>query len=608
MARLIAHRGPDDEGFVYLGERNGRLQSMPENGPWAIGLAHRRLSILDLSPAGHQPMQYRDRYWTVYNGEAYNYLEVRAELEKLGHRFQSGSDTEVLLAACAQWGPDFIQRFRGMWALAIVDTVEQSLLFTRDRTGIKPLFIWETGDYLAAASEIKAFMELPGFLPRLNADMAVSMIQMGNHPSGTSFFEGVRVFPPGRIRTLNLRKMAWEQEKSYWFPEKVAVNRGFDHQSAGEAFKAKLAESISLHLRSDVPVGAALSGGLDSSTLAAWMVNQRKPNDPPVHTFSTMLGGDDIRSDRPYIETMNRVLKASPHFDEPSWEQAEQDLERFIWSQDEPVPNASMLMGYSIARLVARAQVVVVINGQGADELLAGYWPMYLYYLQNEARQANLRPLVTHALAAAKKSGNRLLLSELFIRGKIFFRRSRGGIRFEPRGHYQREVVYRTREMLRQTQDHFRLFALRESSLPNLLRYEDRNSMAFSVEGRYPYLDHELIELCLSFPMELLFKDGWTKYPLRLAAEGMLPKEITWRKTKYGWESPQHRWFHQEARPMLEAWLNSIRPAWDIVERESARKVAENAWKTRDLATAESVFQLYLFDRWLERFNVRTAQ
>src|SRR5579875_2213019 len=389
MLAAISHRGPDDEGMVFLSHEVRRWRVCSETeAHWSVALGSRRLSILDLSSGGHMPMTYREQLWIVYNGEVYNFVELRTELKKLGYSFRSSSDTEVILAAYSAWGTECFARFRGMWGLIIFDNQCNEVILCRDRLGIKPLYFWQGAGQIVIASEIKQFHWLPGFIPRLNIASAVEYLQTGYEEPERSFFRDVQVVPAGCWLRIPLNTLVPSTPVSYWFPERVAM-MVTDADEAGKLFVDKLRESVRLHLRSDVPVGCALSGGMDSSAIAALVDACRDERDIPLHTFSCIFPGDTL-NEQEYVEAMLAHIHAQPHYVTPQVGHFLNELDTFLYMHDEPVGSLSVYASYCIARLMREAGISVTLNGQGGDELLAGYWQSYFLHLRALARQGHI--------------------------------------------------------------------------------------------------------------------------------------------------------------------------------------------------------------------------
>jgi asparagine synthase (glutamine-hydrolysing) len=606
MRDEVAYRGPDDKGSVFLSRsRSGWAEVIPQESDWEVGLAHRRLSILDLTSAGHQPMAYGGRFWLVYNGEVYNFLELRTELERLGYTFRSSSDSEVILAAYSEWGPDCFRRFRGMWGLIILDCVRNQAILSRDRLGIKPLYMWREHGIIAVASEIKQFLYIPGFSRRIDIEAADEYLRTGYETAGRTLFRDVEPVKAGSWVRIPLDVLRPMEVREYWNPERVKVTVK-DPDNAATLFGDKLRECVRLHLRSDVPVGCALSGGLDSSSIAVLIKTLNNGHSDSLHTFTSTFPGDAM-DEREYAEAVVAKINATPHFVTPNPVAFLEDLDRFLWIHDEPVGSLQIYASYCVARLTREAGVPVTLNGQGSDELFSGYWQLYFLHLRELWKQGQLFTLAKHFTGALIGDGNPALFGQIPLMIRRYGKRRKPSIQTTLRKTPVGKTANILEEILTLDEQSRRVYEIRHMFLPRLLKWDDRNSMAFSVEGRYPFLDHELIELCLSFAPQTLYRHGWTKYPLRLALKNDLPRKILQRRSKFGFEVPQDKWVCGKLQPVLESWLGSERPVWNHVEREDIRRLAEQSWRLngKQDEPGEALFRTFIFDRWLEIFGVQ---
>ena len=604
MTEAVRHRGPDDSGTTYLALGSAGIDELGESPDreWRVALGHRRLSILDLSEAGKQPMCYRGRLWLTYNGEIYNYVELRQQLERLGHRFRSHSDTEVVLAAYDEWGPDCFRRFRGMWGLVLIDGKRQTAVLSRDRLGIKPLYLAEADGLLAVASEIKQFLSVPTIPIRPDEEVLADYLSTGYEQEGYTFFSTVTPLAPGTWLEVDLKTGAASAPQEYWFPERVEVSVD-DPREAGRLFRASFEESVRIHLRSDVPVGCALSGGLDSSSIAACVAQLTNGSAQKLETFSVTFPGC-ATDEESYARRVVEFVRSSPHYITPTPGQFLDDLDRLLWIHDEPVGSLAQYAAYALARLTRGAGVPVTLNGQGGDEVLGGYWQSYFMHLRHLMRSGRLLSLSGHVAGALLPGGN----PELPRQAPLMLRRYRsrhqagaGANRDSIRGQSANSTLRRLMDLNEQQR---RVFEIRQMYLPRLLKWDDRNFMAFSVEGRYPFLDHELIELALSFGPRSLYSRGWTKEPLRRGLQGVLPPSILRRRTKFGFETPQDAWLRGDLRPTLESWLQGDSPLWQYVEPLQARRLAADFWSARPKGEeqGQALLRLFLADRWLRVF------
>ena len=604
FTEAVAHRGPDGRGTLAFADAGGALRRLdsPDDADFAVGLGHRRLSILDLSEAGAQPMSSKDgKLHIVYNGEVYNHVELRAELEKEGFSFDSHCDTEVVLAAYARWGSDCFKRFNGMWALAILDLEKGRIVVSRDRFGIKPLYHLRHGGVLAFASEIKQFKTLPGFSREPNPDACVAYLVNGYEIPPETFIKGVKVFPAASFAEIPLEgaETADIQPKRFWFPEEIPLDHGARPEDAAAEIAALFENSVRLRLRSDVPVGSCLSGGLDSSAIFSTMGALE-----PETTFSAFSACfDDPRADeRPFMERVAAAVRSKHVKVFPAPEEFAADFADFLEKHDEPVGSVSMYAQYRVMKAAREAEAPVLLDGQGGDELFSGYWPTYFLHLDGLKRRGLYGKLLSHALGAAIPGGNPRLLWETFGTFAEYKRRSNLEFPFEIDSAKsavfgERAAAYqRYREM---SPEEYRIFELTELRLPRLLKWEDRNSMAFSIESRVPFLDINLVGKILSLPPEMNMRRGWTKFLFRKAMDGKLPKKIVWRKDKKGFETPQGKWLSKgPLNDFLVAWAEKKEHPVEEFVKTPFGKIAETAREGKFDAT--SMFRLQCLDAFLE--------
>lgn len=599
MVRLSKHRGPDDEGTLFFGP-DGLTQNAAPAPSWNVALGHTRLAVIDLSGAGRQPMRYGQSLWLTYNGEVYNYLELRSELQGLGWEFNTQSDSEVILAAYAAWGTNAFRRFRGMWALAILDTERQRVVFSRDRLGIKPLYIVRAADGLAVASEIKQFKALPNFQFKANHPAVAEYLKTGYENSRETLLVDVMPLQPGTWVSADVRDGRLTQPETFWEPNKISCTVT-EPREAAVVLKEALRETLLLHLRSDVPVGISLSGGLDSGAIAAMVSKSLGRHD--AHTFTCTFPGDR-RDERRFAEAARESLTGSASFVTPSPVEFQAQLREFTWAHDEPVGGLSVYAAYRLAREMRATGVIVTLSGQGADEALGGYIQSYWKYLRDLAVGGHPFGAAGHLWGALMPSGNPELWRAApgFIARLWSRRRQEDWVDGETAG--GRDLLA---ESFAIPTENWRQFEMLQLFLPRLLKWEDRNSMASAVEGRYPFLDHAFIEAALSTSPETCYSRGWTKYSLRLAMDGTLPESVRMRKDKNGFEVPEERWLRSELRPLIENWLQQDRPLWGRVDRARVARYCHAYWSGRSLSSglsAQTIFRLFSCDQWLDVFGV----
>lgn len=540
MRDRLAHRGPDGAGSWI-----GRTASGS-----AIGLAHRRLAILDLSDAAAQPMFSADRrYAIVYNGEIYNFIELREQLEQLGHQFRTRSDTEVLLASYIQWGPECLDRLNGMFGFAVWDEREQRLFVARDRFGEKPVFIAQIkGAGIAVASEMKALFAHPDVEIAVDPDQLKSYVRNKICESDPeTLFLGVRRLPPAHALLIESNGEVIRQWR-YWTPDYLAIGQDYDPDSAVEEFRMKLERSIEMRLRSDVAVGSSLSGGLDSSTIVGMLAGMRKAGSICTqNTFSARFDHDPTLSEGAQIDAVVARTKVNAFSTSPDPDRLVAECRAVHWHQEEPFASASIYLQYCVARLARENDTIVLLDGQGADELLAGYQHYFKTYQLDLSDRWQLRRLVRETRSFNDRlhrasldyadSARRFDRDIAFGLRRLLLKRLKP-MKLKPRPAREGMPPPRAGMRLRRQISE----ALLHHSLPALLRYADRNAMAFGRETRFPFLDYDLVDWCISLPDDALIRDGWQKLILRRAADGVLPEEIQWRADKVGYAAPQDVW------------------------------------------------------------------
>jgi asparagine synthase (glutamine-hydrolysing) len=618
LLQILHHRGPDDAGWLTFAPPEVRLgRGDPDDSPARALLIHRRLSILDLSAAGWQPMGLRDEQsYIVFNGEIYNYLELRRELQKLGKSFHTHSDTEVLLQALCTWGPDVLPRLVGMFAFAVLDTVDRTLFLARDCFGIKPLYYTYLPQGFAFASEIKALLRLPGVRRTVHSGRLYEYLRLGRTDHGpNTLFAGIRQLPAAHYLVIPLDDLRPADPVRYW---KLDCRPTLDlsPDEAAAALRERFLDNVRLHLRSDVPVGAALSGGIDSSAIVAGMRFLEPEVD--LHTFS-YIAADERLSEERWVDTAGKTAGATIHKVRTTPAELSADLDTLIAQQDEPFGSTSIYAQYRVFRLAREAGIKVMLDGQGADEMLAGYRFYQAARLATLLRRGHWRQSIRFLHRAAQQPGSsqrRLLLQAggLLAPALKPLALACAGKNLMPawlnRSWWQRQDMRLPRsrplhepEVLRRQLAQ----ALLETSLPMLLRFEDRNSMAHSIESRVPFLTTALVELVLQLPEEyLLDEDGVSKSIFRRALRGLVPDVILDRRDKIGFETPERAWL-LELRPWVEKTLNGVvaHAVPVLVHKEVVRH-----WQGVIAGKKAFDFQVWRwlnFLRWAELYDVSFA-
>ena len=598
MTTCLHHRGPDDEGFLLLNASGAHVyygDDTPHAGeataydasqehirqayqtPSVLAFGHRRLSIIDLSFSGHQPMSYRGRYWIVFNGEIYNFIELREDLIREGYSFSSTSDTEVIMAAYDHWGAACVQRFNGMWAFVIYDTQERTLFLSRDRFGIKPLYYYKDETHFIFASEIKAILQCDQVdtepnLAYCNAYLATGSREYGRETAFTNIFR----FDIASALELNLDDLAQSNLKPqrFWTIHPTTRIEAFDEAQArryAEQYYTLLDDAVRLRLRADVRVGSALSGGLDSSAIVYLVYQQLKQANrtEKQETFSTVWKSEGVQDcdESAYVDELADTFHLNSHQIEPRAEDVLAEHRKMVYAMDDPPPMPHM-GGWYTFKCATDNNIKVTLDGQGADELMGGY----LVYLANYLLDLPLLQLrkgyrVFTALPGVQRKHVWTGVVSNLVRRIVGWRGMQSLMTpLLKRAGAKNPIMHLMPLNL----------ALHESAqtvLVNLLHYGDSQSMAHSVESRLPYLDYRLVEFLAEVPAVYKLHAGWTKHIARLSMAGKLPDTITWRKDKMGWPDPIDFWFRGALKePLCRAvessvFLRQLGVGYDIRER-----------------------------------------
>lgn len=573
---LIAHRGPDSEGFYF--EKN-----------FAFG--HRRLSILDLSIDGHQPMNYLDKYTITYNGEVYNYLEIKEELIKYGYSFHSKTDTEVILASYDKWGEDCVHRFNGMWAFAIYDKEKEIIFCSRDRFGVKPFYYTEIDNKFVFGSEIKQLLEFHKYR-FVNKKILMDYLVIGleDHNNET-FFENIFKLQGSHNLIYDLKKNIFEIKRYYDIKNKE-IN--LDENSSVSMYQSKLNDSISLRLRSDVKVGTCLSGGLDSSSIAALAskIYKKDSNEKfvAIHAKSSEINSDESIFAKEVANNCNLDLNII----EPTKDEFINSINDVIYTQEEPFGGPSIFMQYFVMKKSKEIECTVLLDGQGGDETLVGYERYYPSYLMS----LGLFDLIKGFFNSSKNS--KLSKKQLFAYFVYFTKYKVRIKRLKIKNSFIKNKYFDLVSfdiLEKNSKNYLNLFELQHqeifyTQMPHLLRYEDRNSMRHSIETRLPFIDYTLVETALSIPNKYKIKDGWTKYILRRTVDKILPNNIVWRKNKFGFEAPTKSWLESIDNEIIRS-VNESKIINKISDSISFNKLDLNQkWKLFNISKWEEIYSV----------------
>ncbi len=570
MTDTIIHRGPDGFGYYY-GEK--------------FVFGHRRLSIVDLSDAGHQPMQYLNRYVITFNGEVYNHLELRKELEKNGYVFQSHTDTEVIMASYDFWGVDCLSKFNGMWAFVIHDRLKDKYFMSRDRFGKKPFYYYKDQEKFIFGSEIKVILAHPDVESKPNLKFLDSYVQNGaKEYIKETAFENIFRFDFSSYFEGSLEDIFENfNQNKFWEIKPNLSHEKFDEEKAKEYAKQYyelLEDAVRIRLRADVKVGSALSGGLDSSSIV-YLVNKllkEQDKEELQETFSSVYKSDGTQEcDESYfIDIMALKLGVHSNQIEPKEDEIPSQIEKMIWHLENP-PDNSLMSSWHTFKLVASTDVKVTLDGQGADEQLGGYLPYLLNYISSLS--------IVDMFSQAKKclqipNSNKYVFVGLCLGlYRVLF--GEKFLKFTIKNIFKRDF---------ETNLNKKLGIDTMSSLITLIHYADHASMAFSIESRMPFMDYRLVEFLASVPACYKMRDGWTKYLARLAFDGKLPDEINWRKDKMGWPIPEKKWFYGNLNRWFIENIESCKLSKKLSFKEKENKRFSNNIKRMNLSIWEKSF------------------
>jgi asparagine synthase (glutamine-hydrolysing) len=643
MSALLRHRGPDDEGVVLLQAASGRALTLPGTdtprevlasglpfapgrsgagpsrpgfaveAPFQVGLVHRRLAIVDLSPSGHGPLcDAAGECWITYNGEIYNHVELRRELEEMGERFQGGSDTEVLLAAYRRFGAACLPRLNGMFALAIWDTRRRELFCARDRLGVKPFYYrWRDGEFLFASEPKALVLSAPG-RPAVRADAVLDFLALDwvDHEAAT-FFEDVQQLPPGHCLTLGADGGRLEQ---WWrlAPGRAGGDRGERERRFAELFT----DAVSIRLRADVEVGSCLSGGLDSSAVVTTAASLSAR---PLHAFTSAYEEGPSFDERPWVRAVVAKSGVQSHVVVPDGGDFWTAFDRIAAQQDEPTAGPGLYSQWKVMELAHRAGLKVLLDGQGGDETLAGYGR----YLPTRVRDllARGRPgdAVRLLAAVAARFGTSTALALTFepwlpggLIGPLRRRFGQGKDRvlspaLRGRARDRARALPRPPRGFPSGLSRHLAFDTCVRMLPSLLRYEDRNSMAFAIEARLPFLDYRLVEFAFSLPDEDRLDGTTTKAILRRAMADRVPAVVLERRDKMGFETPSDLWLRGRFAGEVRRRLLAPGPLHEWLDRR-ALEVELDDFLAGRRPIGQQVWRWLSLESWLAAYVANPAR
>jgi asparagine synthase (glutamine-hydrolysing) len=633
-----AHRGPDGEGFVIGSLQDGKyhhtfIQNTDQceaNMAAQVALGHRRLAIIDLTDRGLQPMSAGDgSRWIVFNGEIYNHLELRSELTSKGYVFRTRTDTEVLLQAYLHWGEDCLDQLEGMYAFAIWDSRRRQLFCARDRFGIKPFYYAVAAGYFIFASEIKSLLSFPDIEAVADDEAILGFLAHGNCDYGErTIVRNLRALPAAHSLRLDIRTRQ-NRVNRYWRLAPQPANGAGDDDHI-ERLRELLMETMRKHLISDVRAGSCLSGGLDSSTVVSLIgkISGEQPEaatavGDSLHTFTSCYKYSEI-DEREYALTVARSVGATPELVFPTAEDFREDFQRMAWHQDMPFGGFSFYAQWRVMRAAKEAGVKVLLDGQGGDEVFGGYAKFRYAYLVSLLKAGRVLRMLRE-LGATVRQGDRYVLN------------LRNGFRYLPH-HIRRfmKVDSVLQEVLRAdlsrvisdgstpatrwwrnasgkrngdgswtTMQRIQIDDIQIDTLPQLLRLEDRSSMAFSIEARVPLLDHKLVEYGISLPDHLKVRNGWSKFAIRQAMRNLMPESVRLRKSKLGFAAPDRIWLSQDLRKFTSEMIGDELRCQKYIDAAALRRWYGSA--KADSANTESylgLFRILSLEMWMRVFNI----
>lgn len=574
MTEKIKHRGPDSSG-IYM-DKN-------------VGFGHRRLSIIDVSDHSNQPFFYKDLI-LIFNGAIYNYLEIKDELISHGYSFKTTSDTEVLLLAYDKWGEDCVKKFNGMWSFAIHDKKRNIVFCSRDRFGVKPFYYYADGDQFIFASEIKAVLEIKK-VTTVNTQIILQFIETNfTEHNNETFFEGIFKLPGSHSLVYDLKTNVFQIYKYYELEFNAEVSK-LNLQDSINLFEEKFQESIKLRLRSDVKIGSALSGGLDSSYIVAISAKQFKVKKDFNAVTVGSLHKEEDEGDRARI--ISDCLGIENSIIYPDKNEFEKLIPQVIYSLEEPFGGLSVYMQTFLMKQAQKLGIKVLLDGQGADEVLLGYSNYTAAFLKNHGLKDNVKFLLNlrshYDISIFKGLLIYLYYSNFNVR-KTYLKLRGLGLKSK----YKKLIEYNHIRTLNNSYKN--IFELQKNEIfwaqiPQLLRWEDMNSMAYGIETRLPYLDYKFVETCLSINNNFKIFTGWSKYILRKNLQKHIPDEIAWNRKKIGFNPPIEEWW-----PRSEEITNTINNSQIIKElfKDKFNYINDRdfEWKLYNIAIWEKLYDM----------------
>lgn len=632
MNDAISHRGPDDEGFLCYGSESKNIlevkkNNLPDtasmNGSYNLFLGHRRLSIIDVSESGHQPFKDKSgRYFLTYNGEIYNYIELREELAKKGYCFVSGTDTEVLLNLYIEYGKECLKYLNGMWSFVILDTVKNVLFGSRDRFGVKPFYYFRDNKYFIFSSEIKSLIKAPMIYKEINDEALYDYLTLGRLTNeNTTFFKGILELEPSSYFILNLRNFEYKNGR-YYNLNYTIENEKFDAAKSAkyaEEIRGKIFEAVSLRLRSDVKVGSCLSGGVDSSSIVCVINSLLKDHSitqvGDLQKVFTSVYPDMSIDESKWASMIVNATDTEWFKTFPKSEELLKDLETLVYVQDVPFGSTTIYSQFRVMQLASENGIKVLLDGQGGDELFSGYVYFYRSFfneligqrdfktLLNEFRNLQNSPIgkidffrgivMSFAKLYLPDSVKRKLfdikIQENTLLNKNFYDKYSPNLK---KGRFEEHINL----------NHALYDQFTRTSLKELLKYEDRNSMNFSIEARTPFSDDvNLIDYVFNIPSSYKIHNGWSKYLLRQSMKDIVPEPILKRTDKLGFATPEYDWMNSIKDNLkdyftkdLDGYFDTkeVLKNWDSIFASQFKSGFTTIWRYLNFAVWKKVYKL----------------
>lgn len=624
MTGMVHHRGPDDEGYLLVNTNEniiqhckgtdtivnfqGTLPHLREGISANLAFGFRRLSIIDLSEKGHQPMSNSaGNLWIVFNGEIYNYLEIREELLSFGYKFLTQSDTEVILTAYEHWGTGCLNHFNGMWSFAIWDKRTKTLFCARDRFGVKPFYYYWNGKQFIFGSEVKQIL-VHDIEKRLDEQVIVKSFAISNflENSGGTYFRHIKVLPHSHYILISQKEFSLN--RYYDLPIDKFETSGLSFSDAGETYKELFKDSVKLRMRSDVEVGSALSGGLDSSAIVMLAADYTGKQ---FQTFSSYFTHTPAYDERQWISLVVDRAKTKTHLVSADPEESKNEIERIIWYHDVPLEGSSPVAQYYVMRLANSNNVTVLLDGQGSDEITGGYNHGFYRYYADLLRQLHLSRFLCQYLSYLRYNQKGSILAKLAKTAVVTVFKESTLYRTEAKHSFQPITGFDIKK-LRMDEvidingsklSNFLYNQVMSTSIQTLLHYEDRNSMANSIESRVPYLDYRLVEFVFSLPSAYKINGHLGKYIHREALKKIVPAEILERKDKIGFLAPgEYFWLRNEWKEFALATFHSASFKNRGVFDHSKIICCYHRYLKGDNRNAKKLWQVLMMELWFRCF------